>query len=532
ALSAPDEAKLLADAILTPDPEPEVALRRGRRYVPRLVRAKAPAAAPAIRKDSAYWVTGGLTGLGLEVARSLVGRGARRVVLSGRRAPSEATKQALTALEERGAEILVVSADVARPFDVDRVLEEIDRRKWDLRGIVHAAGVLDDAVLLRQTSERFAKVFAPKVEGTWNLHRSTATRKLDFFTLFSGGASLMGSPGQGNYAAANAFLDTFALWRRAQGLPALAVNWGAWADVGMAAALGADHAARQAGEGIGQIPVKTGMNLWGRLLGQQGQVAVMPVDWNRFAQVFHGGSPPPFLDRVVTGPRGASAAPTQLAAASTRVPIEVDDAPAPDLSGLPELFGRLVRAPADQHPAIIDGWVHELVLRVLDFDRAKQLDRTTPLLDVGLDSLLAVELKNAMADGGVDLPVARLMTGPSIAIIDGLVASWVAEHPPPVAAPPAARAPVETNGATHETGPVAVHRPTWEQVGTWRPNATAEAGSAGGNAVMTHIGAFVLGVFAILAAYVITQIGTDGGTADGSPGVEQAAPAPASKRRR
>ena len=154
-------------------------------------------APPSVRADAAYLVTGGFGGLGLEVARWLVERGARSLVLMGRRAPSEAAGTAIAALREAGADVSVVEADVARADAVDRVVAEIERTGRPLRGIVHAAGTLDNAVLSEQDAGRLARVMAAKVDGTWNLERATRHLALDFFVLFSSAAALLGSPRAG-----------------------------------------------------------------------------------------------------------------------------------------------------------------------------------------------------------------------------------------------------------------------------------------------------------------------------------------------
>ncbi|HEY9226744.1 MAG TPA: SDR family NAD(P)-dependent oxidoreductase, partial [Gemmatimonadaceae bacterium] len=188
-----------------------------------------------VRADATYLVTGGLGGLGLLVARSLAADGARHLVLMGRRAPSATAQATIDQLVASGVQVVVATADVAQAADVQRVIAQIATTLPPLRGIVHAAGVVEDAMLADQDAGRFSRVLAPKVAGTWNLHTLTREFPLDFFVLFSSGAALLGSPGQGNYAAANLFLDALAHQRHAHGLPALSINWGSWAEVGMAA---------------------------------------------------------------------------------------------------------------------------------------------------------------------------------------------------------------------------------------------------------------------------------------------------------
>src|SRR5262249_45550766 len=151
-----------------------------------------------------------------------------------------------------GASVLVMQADVANFTDVGRLITTC-QTQGPLRGIVHAAGVLDDGVLTQQSAERFSRVMAPKVHGAWNLHTHSRQLQLDFFVSFSPMASLLGSAGQSNYAAANAFLDALAHHRRAHGLPSLTINWGPWAEVGMAARLSV------AGQGVEKLKVSDGL---------------------------------------------------------------------------------------------------------------------------------------------------------------------------------------------------------------------------------------------------------------------------------
>jgi acyl transferase domain-containing protein len=225
----------LAAELLSPG-EPQVAYRNGTRYVARLLRDRGELGAPSpkIRGDGCYLITGGLGALGLKVARHLLDQGARQLVLAGRSGRDD--DPAVEQLRASGAIVRVVKADVARSDHVARLIETC-QTQGPLRGVVHAAGVLDDGILVKQTAERFARVMAPKIRGAWELHIQTQTLPLDFFVCFSSMASLVGSPGQGNYAAANAFLDALAHHRRARGLAGLSINWGPWADAGMAAKL-------------------------------------------------------------------------------------------------------------------------------------------------------------------------------------------------------------------------------------------------------------------------------------------------------
>ncbi|MCV3213046.1 SDR family NAD(P)-dependent oxidoreductase [Plectonema radiosum NIES-515] len=240
-----------------------------------------------IRGDGTYLVTGGLGGLGLLVARFLVERGAKHLVLVGRSEVKPSVRSQLQQLEQAGVQVTVAQADVFDREQVARVLAQIESYKAPLRGIIHAAGVLDDGIIQKQTWERFERVMAPKVQGAWNLHTQTASLKqpLDFFVLFSSSTSLFGTAGQANYAAANAFLDGLAAYRHMQGLPGLSINWGAWSEVGMTARLQINELLSQKGEE--SITPQQGLQVLGQLLKEQlnyplVQVGVMPINWSQF----------------------------------------------------------------------------------------------------------------------------------------------------------------------------------------------------------------------------------------------------------
>ena len=197
-----------------------------------------------MRPDGTYLITGGLGAVGLHVARRLVQRGARHIVLVGRTAPSRDAAVAIDTMRALGATVVVSAADVARRDQMAAVLREIATSLPPLRGVVHAAGVVDDGVFIQQTWQRFESVLAPKIDGAWHLHELTLDSELDFFVLCSSVASVFGSPGQGAYAAGNAFLDALAARRRANGQVGLSVNWGAWAGGGMAERVTAHGRAR------------------------------------------------------------------------------------------------------------------------------------------------------------------------------------------------------------------------------------------------------------------------------------------------
>lgn len=349
-----------------------------------------PPSRSVVDPTATYLVTGGLGGLGLAVAKSLADDGARHLVLMGRREPNEQARAIIASLEAIGVTVRVVAADVASESDVAQVFASIAATGRPLRGVMHAAGVIDDAVLKDLDWPRFSRVLGPKVSGAWNLHRQTRDLSLDFFVLFSSVAALMGSAGQGNYAAANQFLDMLAHARRAQGLPALSINWGSWSDVGMAARLGEQHRRRWEAAGLRMIAPDAGLRAMHDLMAraESPRVAVMPLDFSVLVAPL-----PPLLLGLVT-PRDGASANTRDGAGSLR---------------------RLRAAPPTERGALLERLLAEQLMRVLapGSDYRPESDRT--LLELGMDSLMAVELRNRITTQlSVTVTVGDLMNGQTI----------------------------------------------------------------------------------------------------------------------
>ena len=194
-----------------------------------------PERAPVFRRDGAYVITGGLGGLGLFLAAGMAAAGCGRIVLTGRSQPSPKAQKAIERIRATGADIEVECGNIAEPDTAARLVAAATATGLPVRGVLHAAAVVEDATLTNITDELIDRDWAPKVHGAWHLHHATAAQPLDWFCSFSSAAALLGSPGQGAYAAANSWLDAFTHWRRGQGLPATAIAWGAWEEIGRAA---------------------------------------------------------------------------------------------------------------------------------------------------------------------------------------------------------------------------------------------------------------------------------------------------------
>jgi NADPH:quinone reductase-like Zn-dependent oxidoreductase/aryl carrier-like protein len=340
--------------------------------------------AVTISADVSYLITGGWGALGLTVVDWLVEMGARHLVLVGRSEPGETAVTQIKSWQATGVQIILKQANVTKLHQMQQILKEVSDTMPPLRGVVHAAGVLNDGTLQHLEPAQVAAVFAPKVAGAWHLHQLTADLELDFFLLFSSAASLLGSPGQGNYAAANMFMDGLAQLRNAQGLPGLSINWGPWADIGLAAR--ADRVGRLDKQGVGAIKPAQGKAILSRLWAQRvAQVGVIPFDWDKM-KVMTGGS-----WSILKDVMDISASRANPSARITLLSLEPD-------ARLSWLITHLRRQ----------------VAQVLGAT-AVNLDEQQPLTNLGLDSLMAVELKNRIErDLGVSLPMVTFLQGPTL----------------------------------------------------------------------------------------------------------------------
>ncbi|MBC7841910.1 MAG: type I polyketide synthase [Gemmatimonadaceae bacterium] len=351
-----------------------------------------PPSRSTIAADANYLITGGLGGLGLAVAESLVHGGARHLTLMGRSAPNDDARLALDAMRATGVTVTVVAADVASESEVAHTLALIAASGHPLRGVIHAAGVIDDAVLADLDWARFRRVFAPKVSGAWNLQQQTRELSLDFFVLFSSMASVLGAAGQGNYAAANQFLDMLAHARRAQGLPALSINWGSWSEIGMAAGVSDAHRRRWDAAGFLSIAPDAGIRTMHELMAraEAPRIAVMPLDLDAL------GDDVPSLLRGLTARRAAKSSHSQVRS--------------------DELLQSLRIAPAVERPALLAHMLAEQLMRVLAPGSDYRPDPDRTLLELGMDSLMAIELRNRIAAHlAVTVTVGDLMGGQTIA---------------------------------------------------------------------------------------------------------------------
>ena len=320
-----------------------------------------------ISGDATYLVTGGLGALGLHVARWMAEQGARNLLLVGRSSPSPEAESVISAMRAARIRLEVRAVDVSNRAELETVLREAQAVMPPLLGIVHAAGVLDDGVLTQQSWSRFEQVMAPKVAGAWNLHELTCHTPLDFFLLFSSMASLTGSPGQSGYASGNAFLDALAHYRRARGLTAMSVNWGAWPDAGMAAKV-ETQGRRRVLPAIRPMPEQDCLSCLTLAAAQSSaQLAIADVDWTKWE------NPSRLLSNLVRR--------APVAAAS-----RAEDG----------ILERLSSAPAANRRKVLLEYLRGEALDVLGLSKSHFIDERQPLVRMGLDSLMAVEFRNRL----------------------------------------------------------------------------------------------------------------------------------------
>ncbi|MFI4955263.1 MAG: SDR family NAD(P)-dependent oxidoreductase, partial [Gammaproteobacteria bacterium] len=323
------------------------------------------------KEQASYLITGGLGGLGLEVAKYMGAHGAKRVILTSRSAPGEKARDTIKVLENQGVEIIIKQIDVSNKKAVEDLIKYTHNRIYPLKGIFHLAGTIADAPIDKQTAESFAQVFAPKALGAKYLHEITQKKniKLDYFVLFSSMASLNGSPAQSNYATANSFLDALAELRYQEGLNALSINWGPWREVGMAADLVAMHER----QGMKPLKLNEALAALTYILKQDPvQVGVIHADWKRVSERM------------------------------TQVPTWLKDLV--EQKGESAFIQQLQVLTQAQRETLLKEAITQEVRKVLGLSSQQPIDENKGFFDMGMDSLMALELKNRL-QGLIDQPL-------------------------------------------------------------------------------------------------------------------------------
>ena len=395
------EAEVLLAIISNKNQEDRLALRQDKVYVPRIQKTVDinPAKALKLTPDASYLITGGLGALGLQIAKWLAVKGAKNLLLLGRSKPSEYAQQEIDKLKQQGVTVNVIQVDITDYDALKNLLRSQESGRgaaelatytsqnskgktnsspvslspyppippFPIRGVIHAAGVLDDGLLQGQTWVRFNQVISPKVTGAWNLHQAFKDIPLDFFVLFSSVASLIGSPGQGNYSVANTGLDAIARYRRSQHLPALSINWGAWGDSGMAVKQGFKL------KGLDLINPQTGLTALEQLLTTElTQVGVISADWQQLSQKFPYLRQSNYFAQVITKPTKNNK---------------------PKAKNL--IFTELLATTAENRAAYLTEYLQKAIAEILQI-APENLSVNDSLLNIGMDSLMVMEAINQL----------------------------------------------------------------------------------------------------------------------------------------
>ncbi|OBA75700.1 polyketide synthase [Mycobacterium sp. 1554424.7] len=479
--NAADEWSRLIDQVTGPPRDPairedQLALRDQAVYVPRLVRrAGRPAAtALALRDDATYLVTGGLGSLGLEIAGYLAARGARHVVLTGRRAPSDAAQQRIDAIRgAHGCDVRVIAADVADAHDVARLLATVQAELPPVAGIVHAAGEIGTTPLRASDSEaqeaEVDRVFGGKVWGAWNLSEAavdTFGLQLDFFVSTSSIASVWGGFGQTAYGAANAFLDGLAWRLREHGVPAISINFGPWS-AGMADEEARARLDRRGVRTLAPADALAGMAELMAASSAQGAAngVVARVDWARFLPLYQQA-----------GRRSL------LAVLEREVP---DSTQAPSLSGTAgktRLVEQITNAPVQRRKKLVVDYLRQAVAEVTRVD-ASEIREDAGFFDLGMDSLMAIELRQRLEQGvGKEIPATLAMDYPRLVdVADYLLGDVLGIDEQPDAGPKPA--PELTVAAPRTDDPIAIVAVACHFPGAPNPEAFWEVLSGGVDAI-------------------------------------------------
>ncbi|MCA0350998.1 MAG: SDR family NAD(P)-dependent oxidoreductase [Chloroflexi bacterium] len=399
-----NEATQLAKTLLQRANEHQQALRNQQQLVARLQQRSVSKSSPLkLSNQAAYLITGGSGGLGLEIAHWMLAKGASNLIILGRRplqpshnAVSEQQSQlvnALSQLEQAGANLRYAAINVADQAALAEFLQQYRAETGlAIRGIVHAAGVLDDQMLYRMEPSALTSVFAPKVAGAWALHEVFSQEPLDFMIFCSSLAASIGSVGQAHYAAANSFMDSLAAYRHSQGLAGLSINWGPWAEVGMAAKL---NPQLFEAHGVQLLQPQQALVAMEQLINDQAiQTTIAEIDWATWLKS---------NQVVATLPFFAALAPSATIAQT-----------ASNATQEHEFRQRVLQTQPSERQALITQQLKQLIAKVMQLEPSK-LDSQLALHTLGLDSIMAIELKTSISQNlGVTLSVAYLIQGPSI----------------------------------------------------------------------------------------------------------------------
>lgn len=402
----------LLQEILASDGEDQIVFRGDKRYAPRIIKKamrNLGHSNPICKPDSTYLITGGTGDLGLELAKWLVENEARRLILLSHTSIPSRNKwknykqdpkivkiiAQILQLEAKGAQIDVAVIDVCDQKKMQAFFRQYKRQcRPPIRGIIHAAGVVNFNEIVTLDADAFLKVLYPKIAGAWLLHKLFEKQDLDFFILFSSVASLIGSPFLSSYAAANSFLDSFAQYRSLKGQPGLSVNWGPWADIGMAARFQQINQRNFMSHSLESMEPRLALNVLENLMRNNSvQAMVAPINWAKW--------------RSTTQTRGEKLLFSAITETDTNHSLETTDNISINLS-------YLLNVEEKEQVEVLKSYLSRLIAKVLRIPE-NHLSTTRPLTSLGIDSLMAVEMKNRIElDLGISIPLVLFLQGPNI----------------------------------------------------------------------------------------------------------------------
>lgn|GEM_PF-2697367 len=389
--------------ILSEDKETEVAYHEGERFVQRLNEylpiedIDTDEKCFQAEKEGTYVITGAFGGVGFETVQWLIQHGARHLALFVRRTPSEAQQERLNTLLEQGIDIVCYQCDLAEVTNINTAMEQVSQKQGSIVGVFHLAGVLDDKFIQQQDQHSYNKVFSPKVQATYNLDQATRHAHVQYFVCFSSIAATFGTPGQGNYAAANAYMDAVMAERKAAGYGGLSINWGPWADVGMAVANQGDS--KMNAVGMEAFDVQQGLDAMGALLvladnkavSSEAVVTYAHLNWSQFLQNFPSADINPLFTAY-------------------QQQFSSDDA----VRG--SYFIALQEAPIGERQTLLAEQISGILRNIMKFSDDDDIALDLGFFDSGMDSLMSLEFRQKLEKVfDISLPPTVAFNYPTIA---------------------------------------------------------------------------------------------------------------------